>query len=473
MNSSLIRRFHRVSLSRQFLLLSLVVLVGSTLVLGIWLQRLLENSAVNRAVETTAIFGEEEFAEAAHALPVSGAPAAGTLAMLDRVFVDGLLNQKIVQLRLLNSQRVILYSSDHSEIGHVVEPETGFVTALAGTPNGEIYSVKSARDVFRGDAEHRLLKIYIPVHAGADGAINIITELHYTAEGLSRDIRGAQIRGWALVGTGVGGTYLLLLGLARRANDTIREQQCDLERRVDSLRKALDENRRMRQQLREAGAHSAALNEQFLLRVAADLHDAPAQDLALALMRFETLAEACRGCRGPDGEVCRDYTTIHSAMHSALAELRVIAAGLRMPPGVELLSLSDTVSRVVRDFERKTGAKVDTEIGPCHESVAFPVKITVFRVIQEALGNSWRHAHGSTQRVKVVCHDGQVVVEVLDDGPGFDPAVAAAGGRLGLAFMHERVRLLGGELEVNSAPDRGTVIRARLPVSIDEDYTHV
>jgi len=65
-------------------------------------------------------------------------------------------------------------------------------------------------------------------------------------------------------------------------------------------------------------------------------------------------------------------------------------------------------------------------------------------------------------------HDGEVVLTIIDHGAGFDPHAAAIGGRLGLAFMRERVRLLGGIFEVDSAPGRGTRISARLPLSTEE-----
>jgi signal transduction histidine kinase len=64
--------------------------------------------------------------------------------------------------------------------------------------------------------------------------------------------------------------------------------------------------------------------------------------------------------------------------------------------------------------------------------------------------------------------DGQVLVSITDHGAGFDPHAAAIAGRLGLAFMRERVRLLGGVFEIVSALGRGTTIRARLPLSTEE-----
>jgi hypothetical protein len=132
------------------------------------------------------------------------------------------------------------------------------------------------------------------------------------------------------------------------------------------------------------------------------------------------------------------------------------------------MSLADTVRRAVSDFERVSKQTVITEIDDALNKAPLSVKITVYRLLQESLNNCWRHAQGGEPRIHAQRTEGQILVTITDQGAGFDPQKAAVGGRLGLAFMRERVRLLGGIFEIDSAPGRGTVIRARLPLSTDE-----
>ena len=96
------------------------------------------------------------------------------------------------------------------------------------------------------------------------------------------------------------------------------------------------------------------------------------------------------------------------------------------------------------------------------------MEIACFRVVQETLTNVIRHAGAKVVTVKLEVTPEQVRIEVRDDGCGFDPsaALSAVAGRrrLGLAGMRERMDLLGGELEIDSAPGRGTTVVATLPL---------
>jgi signal transduction histidine kinase len=95
------------------------------------------------------------------------------------------------------------------------------------------------------------------------------------------------------------------------------------------------------------------------------------------------------------------------------------------------------------------------------------VETTCFRVAQEALTNVIRHAEAKLVRIELGKSDGHLQLVVCDDGRGFDVDAArkraSQGGSQGLLSMQERVALVGGDLEIDSAPARGTCIRARMP----------
>jgi len=102
------------------------------------------------------------------------------------------------------------------------------------------------------------------------------------------------------------------------------------------------------------------------------------------------------------------------------------------------------------------------------EDASLAIKITVYRLLQESLSNSWRHAHGEAPQVQVKQSEGQIAMEITDHGIGFDLQAAAKSGRLGLALMRERVRLLGGIFAIDSSPGFGTHICAHIPLSTEE-----
>ena len=92
--------------------------------------------------------------------------------------------------------------------------------------------------------------------------------------------------------------------------------------------------------------------------------------------------------------------------------------------------------------------------------------------MQESLANGFRHGGGRNQRIAVSGCTGQLQIEVADDGSGFDPGMPNTGGHFGMDGMRERVQLLGGNFEVKSAPNQGTLILASLPL-LEAEEAHV
>ena len=129
-----------------------------------------------------------------------------------------------------------------------------------------------------------------------------------------------------------------------------------------------------------AAERTTALNERFLRRVSADLHDGPAQDLSFALLKLDGLAqlpltEAERAQR----EV--QVQAVQGSLERATRELRAVARGLRLPE-LEPLTLAETVRRAVHTFERRSGATVGVRLGDLPDDVPLSFKITVFRLLQ-------------------------------------------------------------------------------------------
>lgn len=467
MLTALKQAFSHLSFSRQFLLAIVTVLALGMLLIGSWIGHLIETNAVNRTAAISAIYLESMSAAELHDWPSTGTVDKDTHAELDRIFVDGPLHREVLRFKLWDPSGRIDYSNDHAQMGHVFPVKERLAAAFAGTVQARISDLKEIDNLPEQINWDQLLEIYVPIRSTSTGKVFAVAEFYLSVDNLKQDIRAAQQRSWALVAFSTLAIYLLLYGLVRRANNTINEQQRDLRYQLQHLHAVLDENERMREQLREAGVSTTALNEEFLIRIAADLHDGPAQTIAFALMRFDEFASNCRGCPSSPGDAAQELRSIHSALESSLRDVRKISSGLAIP-GMSELSLSDTARRAVHDFERVSGQTVKTRIDEALGKAPLSVKITVYRLLQESLTNCWRHAPGGSPQVQVQKTDGQVLVTISDQGAGFDPHSAAIAGRLGLAFMRERVRLLGGVFEIDSAPGRGTSIRARLSLSTDE-----
>ena len=456
--------FDRISFSRQFLSACAAILIVGMAILGHWLGRQIETSAVNRTAAIAAIYVESILATELRAWNGTGAVDQATHAILDQLFVHGPLHRKVLRFKLWDRDGKIAYSSDAEQLGLRFAIDADLAAAF----NGRVQAKVSDLDDADNQREHmrwpRLLEVYVPLRVGPRAEVIGVAEFYHSTENLGRDIFEAQRQSWLLVVVSTLGIYLLLYGLVRRADNLIVKQQRDLQAQLVRLRVLLRENDQMREHLSEAGVRTTNLNEQLLHRVAADIHDGPAQTIALAKMRFDEMV--ANQSEPPVPGHTQDMSTVHDALHTSLRELRNIASGLAIP-GIDDLSLTDTVRRAIRDFERTYSLTPEIQLEGELGDAPLAVKITLYRVLQESLTNCWRHARPSTPRVSARVLAGRVMVSISDTGPGFDPATTSTQ-QMGLAFMRERVRLLGGVFALDSAPGRGTCIRVDLPLTQED-----
>jgi signal transduction histidine kinase len=213
----------------------------------------------------------------------------------------------------------------------------------------------------------------------------------------------------------------------------------------------------------------AAANERLLVRLGFDLHDGPLQQVhALAqdlhLLREQVLALTGSEYREPlvgrFGDLEAQLTELHQ-------DLRDLAHSLE-PRSLLQLPLPRAVARELKALSRRTGIATTVEREGSFDALTASQRIALLRVLQEALSNVRQHSGATTVHVQLVEDDDGVCMEVRDDGHGFEPhsVVPDPEGRsgIGVAGMRERLRLLGGRLELESAPGGGpTVVRAILP----------
>jgi two-component system, NarL family, sensor histidine kinase UhpB len=189
-------------------------------------------------------------------------------------------------------------------------------------------------------------------------------------------------------------------------------------------------------------------------RLARDLHDEVNQALTAILLRLEALAQETPPERAPE------VVELKRLVNQAMDELLNLARQLR-PSALDDHGLVAALETQLKRFSARTGieARLDTAGDP--GMLADVVQTAIYRVAQEALTNVTRHAGATVVEMVVAENGGGVELRVSDDGSGFDPAVRGRG--LGLIGMAERARLVGGDLDVRSAPGGGTTITLRVP----------
>jgi signal transduction histidine kinase len=215
----------------------------------------------------------------------------------------------------------------------------------------------------------------------------------------------------------------------------------------------------------EAVRRSLSASEEERRRWARELHDETLQELA-------GLKVLLSGARRTD-EIERSRTAIDQALEiidSGIANLRALITDLR-PASLDELGPEPALSALVTRFRAQTGLEVVLELDLAYERGRAPnrhspdLELVIYPLVQEALNNVAKHAHAEAVRVRVVEDDADraVLIEVHDDGRGFDPGDASEG--FGLVGMRERVAAVGGSVAVESSSGEGTRLCARLPVA--------
>jgi len=168
----------------------------------------------------------------------------------------------------------------------------------------------------------------------------------------------------------------------------------------------------------------------------------------------------------------RDDADSIALVDGAIARMRDLAQDLR-PPLLDELGLEASLRWYVEREAKRAGLGFHLALARLAERPPNAVETTCFRVAQEALTNVIRHAQARMVDVELSQANGTLQLTVRDDGQGFDVAAArrraAQGGSQGLLSMQERVALASGDLDIDSAPGRGTMVRARLPLAAAGD----
>ncbi len=453
----------RLTLVQRFALVSLVILVVGALIIGRYVGEEIEDGVVARSSAITALYVDSFISPRLQELD-SGMVSDDDRAELDGLLAESSLGQEIASFKVWDRKGNIVYASDSALVGQKFELTGRLAAALAGKVDSGLSDLGQEEQQFERARFDRLLETYAPVRQDQTGAIIGAMEFYQDPSDLESEIASSQRTGWLIVGFSTAGMYLLLVGLVKGASNTLASQH-------RHLRKLADENTSLAQRVRKAAAEKTETDEQLLLRISHDLHDGPAQDLGLALLRIRSLRKGTeRHLPSADREVERvreDFELVEAGLADALKETRQISSDLRLPE-LEGLALPEVVEKAKLDYERKTGSTVGMAQASVPASVSLSLKIVVYRVLQEALNNSLRHAGAQEQRISVAHADGWLTLEVSDGGPGFDVATAE-GSRddrapLGLRGMRERVEMLGGTLVVDSSVAGGTTVRAKLPL---------
>ncbi len=223
----------------------------------------------------------------------------------------------------------------------------------------------------------------------------------------------------------------------------------------------VSERERSAEELVEARRTEGARAVEERRRIARDLHDSVSQALFSTVLHTRTAQKALvqEGC-SPSGRVSRSLEAIAGLTRSVQAEMRALMFELRRDPIHD--GLVAALSRQASAL-RSDGLTIDVRGPGPRLELSEPIENQLFAIGREALANVQRHAEATAAQVRIEAQQEEVVVEVRDDGRGFDPT-AGHPGHFGLESMRSRASEIGGRLTIKSSPGLGTIVRVRVPV---------
>ena len=450
-----------LSLVRQFTLAGAALVLFGLVTLGVWTSSKIEQGIEAHSAARTALYMEGFVAPHLQELAVRQHLSEENVRAIDALLARDASRIGIVGAKVWTRDGILLYATAKEKIGQGYQMTTPLMRAWDGYIEVEFSDEQTPGEGTPANPAESvpLLDIYVPIRHATTHDIIAVAQFSEVAAELKRKQEDASLEG-VILGALAGLVVLAALYvIVANGNRTIETQRVSLAKRIAQLSELLQQNEELRLRVQTASRRSAEDAELQLRRLGSDLHDGPAQLLALALLKLDRLSE-----EGPNAQ-----EMIRSVLNDAMSEIRDISAGLALPE-IEQLSLAQALIVVATEHERRTSTRVSCELPSKSIELSQTTKLCLCRFVQEGLSNAFKHAGGMGQKVTANWTDTMITVEISDEGPGLSPT-SKKGKRpaLGLVGLRNRLESIGGRLTIKSEVGTGTRLRAYLPVGVREE----
>lgn len=280
------------------------------------------------------------------------------------------------------------------------------------------------------------------------------------------------------------------LTLSRDKEKHLRERRDELERRHRNILNTIEKSENLISQmgivlnylqgdLRKVGiALESAQYHQLLgiqiiqaqeeerKRVARDIHDGPAQSMANVALRSEIVERMLNQNRIDEGKV--ELRLLKELTRASLVDVRKIIFDLR-PMALDDLGLTPTLRKYLEEYEKRHHIETKLTLLSPERRLQSSIEVAVFRLIQESLNNTAKHAKAKRVEVKLEFKPNKVLFMVSDNGIGFEQQAKGERPQFGIMGMQERVKLLQGTMKIKSKPGEGTALFFGIPLRIEEN----
>lgn len=441
-----LRRFDwdRLSLAGQFALAGGVVMLLATIVVGYWVSARIEEIVVRNTANATALYMESSVAPLTQDLSTQERLRPESREEIARLLSETALGKRVVSFKIWRPGGLLVDASNQEIVGRVFPVTENLRLAWQGAVRADFEDTVDEEDRAEAALGVPLLEIYSPIHETGTGKVIAVAEFYEIATQLEQDLRRARAMSWLAVAAVMAAIFASLFAIVLKGSRTI-------DRQILALQDLSARNVSLRLRVQSAAGRATQLGDLTLRRIGADLHDGPAQLMGFAALRLDALRK-----RLTSDAARAELDAVEKAVKDAILEIRTIARGLSLPEIGRR-----PVEEIVRDLAEAHGGRIGQPVSVAVDwdgsaEVPEPVKICLYRAVQEGLTNGWRHGGGKGQEVRLSLKDWVLRVEVLDRGPGFaelPPARGEDDDDMGLAGLADRVESLGGRLDLSNRSD--------------------
>ena len=294
--SSRVSNFWRQrSLAERFALTGGVVMLLGMAMIGSWVASRIEEGVTRNTANATALYVESVIAPLSQELTRADGLSAQGGARPRRGAGEHALGRRVVSFKLWREGGQIVYASNPDLAGQVFPPTDDLRAAWSGHVVANFEALGDDEDAPERATGIPLLEIYSPIREVWSGDVIGVAEFYEEARDLKSNIFAARLESWLVVGAVTATTAAALFGIVLGGSRTIERQRVALEARVGELAMLAAQNEALRLRVQRASSRATELNERYLRRISAELHDGPAQLVGFAALRVESIADEADG----------------------------------------------------------------------------------------------------------------------------------------------------------------------------------
>jgi two-component system NarL family sensor kinase len=400
-----------------------------------------ETQAIGHAKDITQVEGIGIVEPALSDSLLSGDPAS--IAALDRIVRQRILSGDVVRVKLWTAAGTVIYSDEPRLIGRRFTLDSAELASIrSGAADAGVSDLTDAENQYERSFG-KLLQVYLPVRTPA--GVPVLFETYQRYQAITQYQQSVWSSFLPVLVIGLALLFVLQIplavGMARRLRTSLAERERLLERAINA-------------------------SEQERRRIARDLHDGVVQRLAAVTFSLSALARRMvmtNGGTPPPGSVAPDVAQAAGETRAAMRELRTLIVEIA-PPNLHAEGIDNALRDLLEPLSQ-SGIAVSLD-APHHTALPAATTTLLFRVAQEALRNSGKHAQATHVDVHLLNEGGGVRLEIADDGRGFSPADLDSrrrDGHVGLSLLSDLVADAGGSLHVESHPGGGTRVSVKVP----------